>query len=352
VPAPDIAAFRADPPSSEEWTRLLRVTVAHDEGPSAGSVPAIVGSYSPTDDGIVFTPRFGLDAGRRYRVDFDPARLPASDGSDPWRQQPVVAIVAIPKPQISPSTFVTHVYPSTRVVPENQLRLYVHFSAQMGLRGGLDYIRLLDQEGQEVIDPFLPLDADFWNGDRTRFTLFFDPGRVKRGILPNEQMGRSLVDGRRYTLVVSPEWRDTDGLPLKEEFRREFLVGPPDERPLDVAIWRISPPPAQTREPLVVTFPEPLDHGLLLRAVGVTTAAGAEVSGDISIDAEETHWAFTPVERWVAGDYRLLTLTILEDLAGNRIGRAFEVDQFEHADARPEPEAVNVPFRVAPVGTR
>ena len=78
----------------------------------------------------------------------------------------------------------------------------------------------LDDRGQEVVDAFLPLDADFWNDDRTRYTVFFDPGRVKRGILPNKQMGRALAAGKRYTLLVKREWRDGHGLPLKEEFRQ------------------------------------------------------------------------------------------------------------------------------------
>ena len=86
-------------------------------------------------------------------------------------------------------TIVDRVYPTGDVVPENQLRLYVHFSAPMGLKGGLDYIKLLDDRGVEVKDPFLPLDTEFWNGDRTRFTVFFDPGRVKRGILPEQGNG-------------------------------------------------------------------------------------------------------------------------------------------------------------------
>jgi len=37
----------------------------------------------------------------------------------------------------------------------------------------------------------------------------------------------------------------------------------------------------------------------------------------------------------------------LEDLAGNRIGRAFEVDQFERADRSAEPDEVAIPFRIA-----
>jgi hypothetical protein len=37
---------------------------------------------------------------------------------------------------------------------------------------------------------------------------------------------------------------------------------------------------------------------------------------------------------------------MLEDLAGNRIGRPFEVDTFNRADASPEPERTNLPFTV------
>ena len=69
----------------------------------------------------------------------------------------------------------------------------------MGFRGGVDQVALVDEDGREVVDPFVPLDTEFWNGDRMRYTLFLDPGRVKRGILPNQEMGRALVPGRRYT---------------------------------------------------------------------------------------------------------------------------------------------------------
>jgi hypothetical protein len=203
----------------------------------------------------------------------------------------------------------------------------------------------LDEHGQEVVDPFLPLDAEFWNGDRTRYTVFFDPGRVKRGILPNQQMGRALEPGRRYTLVVSADWRDAQGLPLKATFRREFRVGPADERPLDSAAWRIEAPAAGSSEPLAVGFPEPLDHGLLLRALGVSRA-GSMLEGEIRVEDAERRWTFTPREPWHAGDHVLVVLSFLEDLAGNRIGRAFEVDRFERTDSAAEPERHLLPFRV------
>jgi hypothetical protein len=224
--------------------------------------------------------------------------------------------------------------------------MYLHFSAPMDWRSGYDHLLLLDDRGQEVVDAFLPLDADFWNDDRTRYTVFFDPGRVKRGILPNKQMGRALEAGRRYTLVVKRDWRDGHGLPLKEEFRREFRAGPAIERPLTTARWQLAVPAAGTREPLSVTFPDALDHGLLRRALGVARN-GKMIEADVAIESRETRWLLTPRDPWTPGDYQLVAFSFLEDLAGNRIGRAFEVDNFERTDITAEPEKTTLPFRVA-----
>jgi hypothetical protein len=330
-----LSPLRARTPTVDDWQRVLRVTVIKDEE-SAGAedVPAVAGTYALGDHEIVFTPMFGLDPGRRYAVTLD-----LGGG------RRITRIVSLPKRDVAASTIVDHVNPTSDVVPENLLRLYVHFSAPMGRKGGLDYVQLLDENGRQVKDPFLPLDAELWNGDRTRFTVFLDPGRVKRGVLPNEQMGRSLTEGRRYTLVVSREWPDAQGLPLKEEFRRTFRVVPPDERPLDPKSWRVDVPGRGTHDPLMITFPEPLDHGLLMRALGVSTAGGAAVDGDPHTHSNETRWAFTPRNAWRDGDYQIVVLTILEDLAGNRIGRAFEVDRFDRAD-RQETESISLPFHV------
>ena len=344
----DLKALRGRVWSADEWNTLLHVTIASDDPRDASTnVPPMAGSYSVTDSAIQFKPAFGFDAGQLYRVTFDLAQLPSYTGLISTSSERLVEIVGRPKAPDSPPTVVDHVYPTSDVVPANQLRLYIHFSAPMGLKGGLDYITLVDDQHHEVSNPFLPLEAEFWNADHTRFTVFFDPGRVKRGILPNKQKGRPLKAGHTYTLVVSREWRDAHGQPLEEDFRRAFRVGPPDEKPLDQQTWRVDAPRAATRDPLAITFPEPLDQGLLQRALAVMTAAGGPIAGDIKLEAQETRWTFTPREPWKAGDYRLKALGILEDLAGNRIGRAFEVDEFERADRQPEPEATIIPFKIA-----
>jgi len=353
VPDSSLQALSRASMSSADWQALLRVSVkASGSGAPDSARPAVAGTYSVADGIIRFSPLFPFDEGREYVVIFDPSRLPgdgATGASAAWRKQAVTAVVGRPAVARSPSTVVSHVYPSSDVLPANQLRMYLHFSAPMDWRSGFEHLQLLDEHGKEVVDAFLPLDADFWNDDRTRYTVFFDPGRVKRGILPNKQMGRALEAGKRYTLVVKREWRDGHGLPLKEEFRREFRATAAIERPLTMSAWRVTPPAPHTREPLAVTFPEPLDHGLLRRALGVTKMGndGKALDGEVAIEGGETRWLFTPREPWARGDYQLVALSFLEDLAGNRIGRAFEVDRFDRTDSTPEPERATLSFRVA-----
>ena len=319
----------------EQWSQVLRVAVEPE-------APPMLGSYAVVDGTLRFTPIFPLDEGRQYEVRFDPARVP---GEPSAAGTVVEAMVGRPASTAVPSTVVARVYPTGDVVPENMLRMYVEFSGPMGRKSGVEYIALLDGSGEEIPGAVLPLDYEFWSPDHTRFTVFFDPGRVKTGILPNLEMGRPLEEGTSVTLVISRDWRDENGLPLKEEFRRRYRVAPADEQPLDTASWRIAPPAARSRSGVVVTFPEPLDHGLLMRALGVTRD-GQPIDGDVVVDQQETRWTFTPKDAWRAGTYELLALDILEDPAGNQIGRAFEVDNFETVDKSPDPETITIPFTV------
>ena len=319
----------------EQWASVLRVAVSTD-------APSMLGDYTVLDGVVRFTPLFPFDQGRQYHVRFEPARLPggAADAGGA-----IETTVGRPASTAVPATTVARVYPSGDIVPENLLRMYVEFSAPMGRKSGVEYIALLDHQGKEIEGAVLPLEYEFWSPDHKRFTIFFDPGRVKKGILPNLQMGRPLEVGRSVTLVIKREWPDENGLPLKEEFRRVLRVGPTDLEPLDTSTWRIQSPAAGSRHGMVVTFPEPLDHGLLMRALGVTRD-GKEVDGAIGVDQAETRWTFTPMAPWTAGTYQLLALDILEDLAGNQIGRAFEVDNFDTVDKGPNPTTITIPFHV------
>ena len=345
LPAEDLAHLAQDPPARDVWQALLRVQVARRDHPSAALLP-VLGDYAVRDGAVRFTPQFPFYPGQRYEVVFDPSSLPsARQRSAPSPLPPVSTTIEIPAPDRAPSTRVVAVYPSALEVPENHLRLYIVFSAPMGLGAGGGYIRLVDEHGSPLADPFLPLDVDLWNEDRTRFTVLYDPGRVKRGILPNEELGRPLAAGRAYTLEIDPGWRDAEGQPLVAPFRREFRVGPPRERALDPADWRLEIPVQGTRDPLAVVFPASLDYGLLQRALRVATGGGRRLDGEIRVEREETRWVFTPRTPWQPGQHQLVAAPTLEDVAGNRIGRPFEVDGSAGPSAQ-RASGARVPFRI------
>jgi hypothetical protein len=340
----DLAQLQRAALTRDEWSALLRVQVATDGSPTPDR-PAVLGTYAVADGVLRFVPQFPFEPGTRYDVELDPSLLSSSDeGQAPAsRVRRIKTTVQFPARQAHPTTRVVEVYP-TSDLPENQLRLYIAFSAPMSLLSGAPHVQLIDADGRVVVDPFLPLDVDLWNEDRTRFTLLFDPGRVKRGILPNEQMGRSLVAGRTYTLVVDADWPDADGAPLAAPYRRQFRVRPSQEEAIDPARWRLEIPPGGTRDPLAVSFPQPLDYGLLQRALSVSLD-GKWLDGTIHVEHGETRWLFTPRDPWQPGAYRLVAASILEDVAGNRIGRPFEV-AFITSAAKQQATAAHLPFQV------
>ena len=115
---------------------------------------------------------FPFDPGQQYLVTFNQAAVPGPEGAKELLN-PVRVILALPKPEVEPTTIVTHVWPSGTRIPENQLKIYIEFSASMSHVDGLKYIRLLDSKGNEVEDPFLPLGSQFLDSDYQRYTVFF-----------------------------------------------------------------------------------------------------------------------------------------------------------------------------------
>jgi hypothetical protein len=345
----DLDALRASELTDTEWVGLLRVTVVQEDredGIGGLEMPAVLGTYAVGDDGLLrFSPMFPFDPGRPYSVRFDPSQLPGRDGALA-STEPTVEVVALPRPDVSPTTVVDRVFPSGDQMPENQLKLYIHFSAPMSDVDGLEYVSLRDARGVAVEEPFLPLGTEFWDLDHLRYTVFFDPGRIKQGIELNERLGRSLQEGETYVLTVDAAWPDAEGNPLQTPFEKRFTVGPADMTPLDTATWRLRVPAGGSMQRLVVSFPEPLDNALMRRAISIEDEAGRRVEGDVEIGNWETRWTLTPSQPWVTGAYSLVALSVVEDLAGNKIGRPFEIDVFERVDDTIPRDEVRIPFDI------
>jgi hypothetical protein len=327
--------------SPEEWTKILAVYVGSDDQ-TKNNRSAILGSHIVDKGTLIFRPRFPLRPGLSYRAVFDPSLLSESGRE----REAISATIVLPLETPKEVTAVEHVYPSVAKLPENQLKFYLHFTGPMSRGRSYRHIHLLKASGQEVEMPFLELDEELWDADGKRFTLFFDPGRIKRGLKPREEVGPALEQGKSYTLVIDRDWSDARGNPLKESYRKNFQVGPPDDQPLDPKTWKIETPIAGTSKPLVVGFPKPLDHALLGRLIWVVDAKAKRVEGKTLIANLEQRWEFAPAHPWGTGHYNLVVDTALEDLAGNSIGRPFEVDVFHPIETNIRAKTIAMPIKI------
>ncbi|HUR56932.1 MAG TPA: hypothetical protein VM029_04435 [Opitutaceae bacterium] len=322
------AILRAADPST-----LLRV-FAEQSGATA-AMPPINGTWSVEGDRVRFEPRFALDRGVRYRAEYRP------DGG-----APVVSFFALPSRAAAPTTAVSGIFPSAEVLPENQLKFYVQFSGPMSRGDAYARVQLRDPDGHAIELAFLELDEELWDPAMTRLTLLIDPGRIKRGVKPLVDIGPVFEEGKRYTLAIGREWRDAGGEPLRAPFEKAFRIGPADRTPPDPARWKMQTVRAGSREPVLVEFGEPMDQALALRLITVRNFDGQLLAGETALEDQERRWSFTPAQPWVAGLHMLVVATTIEDLAGNNIGKPFDVDVFERVDRRVPTETVQVSFDV------
>jgi hypothetical protein len=344
LPESTLEKLRAEKWKVSEWQRLFSITVAQRRALDEIDLPGILGTYSVIENTIHFIPQFPFDPGVTYNATFRPAIL--AKGTQGLPEQPIRASHQIPIARTEATTVVAQVYPSADNLPENLLKFYIHFSAPMSRGHIYDHIRMLDETGKPVELPFLEIDEELWNPEMNRLTLFLDPGRIKRGVRPLEEVGPALRAGNGYTLVIDSSWKDANGNPLKSSFEKKFHVSPVDRQTIDYTQWQIEPPRSETLQPLVIHFDKPLDHALALRMIRIVNSSREAVQGSGLTRSNERELVFTPSGEWKAGSYSLSIETTIEDLAGNNIGKPFEVDLFERVATRIESQTVERSFKI------
>lgn len=307
--------------------------------PSVENISSMFGRHEVVNGIVSFYPQFLLQAGIPYYLEIDAELLSTSTNS-------LVYTFGLHKEDQEAVTEVAAVYPSASVLPSNLLKFYIHFSNPMSLGDVYSHIQLLDTNGKPLELPFLELGEELWDMESRRLTLLFDPGRIKRGLKPNLDEGAVLEEGKSYTLLVHDTMLDSKGRPLRKSFSKNFSVSSHDTVSPNLYNWKLSPPQVETRQPVTVIFPEPLDEALLQRVVSIVNEDGQEILGELSIESHETIWSLTPDEPWKSGTHRLKAQTILEDRAGNSIGRPFEVDLSRPSEHYPETKFVYLPFEV------
>lgn len=345
VEASDATAWRTLDRSSQAadiWERILALRL---HGLTNRFMPALLSDYHVIGNKLLLRPRFRLLAGESYEAVFDPVAL----GSKKSRSEVLTVTYRVPTPQTNTQPRLVAIYPSGDAVPANHLKFYLLFSEPMRKGEFLRHIKLMDESGTEVFEPFR--ETELWSQDDRRLTLWLHPGRQKTGVNLNVELGPVLQSGHHYRLVVSGDWPTQTGVPLGKATEKRFAAGPTEHSQLRLSDWQILPPATGSREPLRVEFPKPLDWALLQSQLVITGPDGAKMNGKSTTAGAERSWSFSPDEPWLAGEYQLDVGSVLEDLAGNSLARPFEVD-LEKPSEPASPKTLALKFIVSPVRTK
>jgi hypothetical protein len=285
------------------------------------TIQPIAGHFEVDQDLIYFIPRFPFLDGMGYALLVHPTlEGEGIDKAEVWAVQR-------PSPEATPTTEVVAIYPSADQLPVNLLRFYVQFSGPMSEDWATRsvHVRRADSN-QQLEDVFVPMEPELWDPERRRLTILLDPGRVKRGLAPNEEAGYPLVEGVAIIVSIDSKFRDAAGFPLRASVERRYEIGPPVRLKVNPAIWRYRWPAAGSTDPLTVEFDRSLDHALLQHSLWVSSEAGEPLAGRVSVDPGERRWRFRPESPWKEGRYQVMVDPRLEDLAGNSLIRVFDRD--------------------------
>jgi len=300
-------------------------------GRAEGRQP-VAGSFQAQDGYAWFVPRFPLVPGLSYSLLIDGVEA---------------GCIEVPAPASTPTTEVVSIHPTAPELPVNLLRMYVSFSAPMseGYAAQAVAVHLVDI-GQPLDGVFLAMEPELWDSSRRRLTLLLDPGRIKRGLVPNLEAGYPLTEGVPVAVIVDPSFRDAAGKPLRAPAERRYRIGPAIRARVDPLAWRLTAPAAESEDALVVAFDDPLDQALLRRCLVVVDADMAPVRGAATVDEGDRVWRFRPASPWRPGRYALQVDARLEDVAGNSVRRVFDRDldlpEHEPLDA----ESVSIPVMI------
>ncbi len=311
-----------------------RISVYFGELNESVLMPELIGDYRKEGHKILFRPKYGFVNGAEYTVVI---------GSTLGRSGRYK--VSVPAARNDPSAYVANIYPSTSALPMNQLKFYIEFSKPMRFGGAAQYIKLYRMPEKVLeTEAFLAMSEELWDPEGKRLTVFLDPGRIKRGVQPNLQLGLPLVEGRRYRLVIDKKWTDYKGATLTHDFVKEFTVVAVDRESPVPDDWHVQLPDAGTKEPLQITFNEVMDYGLLHSTIVVVNMENKRVNGTIQLARNEQDWLFTPNRPWGEGKHLIIINAWLEDLAGNNLRRKFDVDLNNPNDTPKTFKELKIPF--------
>ena len=311
--------------ADDQWKDILRVFT--HEAFTKRINQSIAGTYTRDGDSLYFKPNFPFAPGETYHAMFGKLELTFS----------------IPK-QKTTATVVDDVHPQASTLPENVLRMYITFSKPMMPGEAYDHITLLSENGTRIDKAFLVIDQELWDPERKRFTLLIDPGRVKRGIQSNVDLGPPIRAGQTYKLIIDSDWRDANGNFLESNYVKTFTVSTAERTKLTVSDLKVTAPEAGTSGDLIIKFNRPIDYALAARCISVKALQSGKVKGKATLIGSN-YWRFVPEQPWPEDQYYIEVDPRLEDVAGNNFNNAFDIDLSREKRQR-STEPIKIPFSV------
>ena len=328
--------------SQDQWRSILPVYTR--EAYVRNIDQPIAGTYTFSDQSIEFEPEYPFSPGQAYHAIFFAKIFLAHVAEENHGVGEKFELsFSIPEKKF-PVTHIQSVYPQSSALPENLLRMYIYFSAPMMPGEAFDHISLITKDGTPVEKAFLIIDQELWDNERKRFTLLFDPGRIKRDLKSNVELGPPLRDGTTYHLLIDSAWRDVHGNALGRSVVKTFVVTRPERSRLSVEGWDVIPPLAGSLESVILKFDRAIDHALALKYITIHSPS-ASIDGKAQM-LDDSTWTFTPSHFWIEGEYFIQISPLLEDVAGNNLNNAFDLD-LSAARRKHSIEPIRLQFKIA-----
>lgn len=271
----------------------------------------ILGNYTLTNDTLLFKPIIPLTANTYYQI------LNENLVVDEFI---VEQTIALEKPKV------LEIYPKTDSVPENLLKMYVKFSKPMQeVKKALDFITIIENDTKKEVAIFLDLETELWNENHTELTLWLNPGRIKKDLIPNKTLGKPIVQGKNYTITINKSWFDAQGLFLEKEYTKQITVTASDTEKPSIQDFVVQKPTYNTLQSLHIQSTEILD--VMLVGPNIEILLDHQIiEGTFTYSNNAKHIYFTPKQEWEKGKYLVRIKSQLEDLAGNNFNRLFDRD--------------------------
>lgn len=277
-----------------------------------GSSTSIFGNFKPEGEDLIFKPIIPFTGGKTYEI---------------YTEEEVYLEFSVREAEHKIRPRLLGIYPKLDTVPENLLKMYLVFDKPMQQsQSTLDFIKVFNQTTEKEVEVFLPLENELWNADKTELTLWLDPGRIKKDLIPNQEKGIPIEKGNDYEMVIENGLSDKDGTELGKPYVKRFHVGKRDETRPNKDQWKITKPSFDTREGLGISFGESMDVMLIEESIQIIGENNEVLEGGFLPSKKGTSVLFIPEKLWKKQTYKIAVSSTIEDLAGNNLYRLFDVD--------------------------